>query len=39
LHVEITSDAKGFGIEKATDSIDLIYTGLNEMNLGIQTVR
>jgi len=39
LHVEISSDAKGFGIEKATDSIDLIYTGLNEMNLGIQTVQ
>jgi hypothetical protein len=38
LHVEITSDAKSFSIEKAADAIDLVYSGMNEMRLEIKTV-
>jgi hypothetical protein len=39
LQVEVTSDAKGFSIEKATDAIDLVYSGMNQMRLEIKTVQ
>ena len=39
LQVEVTSDAKGFSIEEATDAIDLVYIGMNQMRLEIKTVQ
>jgi len=35
LHVAVTSKAKSFAIEKATDAIDLVYTGIDGMRLDI----
>jgi hypothetical protein len=39
LHVAVASDAKSFSVEKATDAIDLVYSGINEMRLDIKSVQ
>ncbi len=37
LHVTVTSDAKNFTVEKATDGVDLVYSGMKGMRLDIKT--
>jgi hypothetical protein len=34
--VAVDSDAKNFSMEKAEDAIDLIYSGMTTMSLGIK---
>jgi len=35
LHILVTSDAKNFTLEKAQDSLDLVYTGITGIKLNI----
>jgi hypothetical protein len=37
LRVAVDSDAKSFSVERAEDAIDLIYSGMTTMRLGIET--
>ena len=39
LHVAVDSDAKSFSAEKAEDAVDLIYSGMTTMKLGIKTAQ
>ena len=38
LHVAVTSDAKRFSMERSSDTLDLVYSGMNEMRLEIKAV-
>jgi len=39
LNIAISSDAKGFSVEKTGDAIDLVYTGMTRMKLAIRTTK
>ena len=39
LSVAVTSDTKNFSVQKTEDAIDLIYTGITGVKLGIKTSR
>jgi hypothetical protein len=39
LRIAVDSDAKSFSIEKADEAVDLIYSGMTTMTLGIETAK
>ncbi len=39
LNVAVSSDAKNFSMEKAEDSVDVVYSGMTGMKLEIKTTQ
>ena len=39
LRITVDSDARSFTTEKADDAIDVIYSGMTTMTLGIKTAK
>jgi hypothetical protein len=39
LRIAVEDDAKDFSIEKADDAVDVTYSGMKKMTLGVKTTK